>query len=74
MMPRHGTNRRYVMGCREDCCRRAHTLYQNLWRMGRTNKTIDSTGTRRRIQALLDAHPAAPLALMPAERGRRSRR
>ncbi len=50
--PRHGSKRGHVLGCREECCRRANARYQNLWRMGRTNKTINGSGTRRRVQAL----------------------
>ena len=49
---RHGTNSGYTDGCRLDCCRRAHTLYMNLYRSGRVGQAVDSTGTRRRIRAL----------------------
>lgn len=50
--PRHGTHRGYIVGCRDDCCTRAHTIYMKLYRMGRRNRIVDPTGTRRRIQAL----------------------
>lgn len=50
--PRHGTHRGYVLGCREDCCTRAHMRYMKLYRLGRTNRLIDPTGTVRRIRAL----------------------
>lgn len=50
--PRHGTHRGYVVGCREDCCTRAHTRYMKLYRLGRIPQLIDPTGTVRRIQAL----------------------
>jgi hypothetical protein len=51
--PRHGTNAGYsVGGCREQCCRRAHSNAMNLWRMGRADKFVPVIGTRRRIEAL----------------------
>lgn len=32
---RHFTNRGYLAGCREECCRWAHRSYQVLWRLVR---------------------------------------
>ncbi|RNL66274.1 hypothetical protein EFK50_01205 [Nocardioides marmoriginsengisoli] len=60
--PRHGTNAGYLRHVETDrnyCepCREAHAIYRrSLWRrryvLGVTSLYIDSTGTRRRIQAL----------------------
>lgn len=49
---RHGSHRGYLLGCRQECCTHAHTRYMKLYRLGRTPKLVDSTGTVRRIQAL----------------------
>jgi hypothetical protein len=50
---RHGTNRGYVVGCRDECCTKAHRRYMKLYRMGRQPRMVDATGTQRRIEALL---------------------
>ena len=49
---RHGSHRGYVVGCREECCVRAHRLYMKLYRMGRKPRLVSPVGTVRRIQAL----------------------
>ena len=56
--PRHGTNAGYNAGCRQPCCRQAHAAYRRRYRgrlyLERTPAlTVDGTGTRRRLQALL---------------------
>lgn len=51
--PRHGTNRGYIVGCRDECCTAAHRRYMKLYRMGRRPRLVDPTGTVRRVQALL---------------------
>lgn len=56
--PRHGTNAGYGAGCRDQCCRDAHAAYKRtLWRRRYALRVdalyIDSTGSRRRVQALL---------------------
>jgi hypothetical protein len=48
----HGTHRGYVIGCREQCCTAAHTRYMKLYRLGRSHRLIDPTGTVRRINGL----------------------
>lgn len=55
--PRHASNKGYVAGCREECCRTAHADYR---RDLRTRQylhggalTVDGLGTRRRLQALV---------------------
>jgi len=49
----HGENQRYTrLGCRCEACTEAHWRYQKRFRQGWVQKTIDSTGTRRRLQAL----------------------
>lgn len=51
--PRHGQNRGYNAGCREECCRHAHALYRNLQRMGRlSGRYVDARGSHRRLLAL----------------------
>lgn len=55
--PRHGTTRGHAAGCRELCCRRARNDDEARRRKYRQvlgiTRTLDATGTRRRIQALL---------------------
>lgn len=55
--PRHGRSAGYVAGCRESCCRTAIADYaRNLRTRQYLNGgplTVDGTGTRRRIQALM---------------------
>lgn len=49
----HGANQRYTrLGCRCESCTEAHWRYQKRFRQGWTQKTIDATGIRRRLQAL----------------------
>lgn len=53
--PRHGTTAGYSAGCRNDCCRAANTRYDKGRRLDAlrgTPRTTDSSGTRRRVQAL----------------------
>lgn len=50
--PRHGTARGYILGCREECCRRAQMVYMKRYRMGQTPRLTDPTPTHRRLQAL----------------------
>lgn len=49
--PRHGTKAGYEAGCRDTCCRKAQARYINQWRMTGP-RSIDITGTRRRVEAL----------------------
>lgn len=51
--PRHGQNRGYTAGCREACCREAHTRHMHQWRSRRRPCFVEATGTVRRLQALL---------------------
>lgn len=55
--PRHGTVAGYVAKCREECCRGAWRVNQRRTRartyLARGPLTVDGTGTRRRIQALV---------------------
>lgn len=50
--PRHGTNRGYTAGCRCIPCGHAHTVAMKLYRLGRSPRMVDATGTKRRIMAL----------------------
>jgi hypothetical protein len=51
---KHGTLSGYNHGgCRDQCCRRAHTRSVTLWRMGRSDALVPIVGTRRRIRALM---------------------
>lgn len=50
---RHGTNRGYNLGCRQDCCRQAHMVWMKRYRMYGADTLVDATGTRRRIQGLV---------------------
>lgn len=54
--PRHGTLAGYVAGCRNpDCCRWAATRYEKQRvhdQLAGKPRTIDNTGSRRRVQAL----------------------
>ena len=54
--PRHGTNRGYLAGCGEACCKAAHAAYRRDLRsrqyLAGGPLTVDATGTQRRIQAL----------------------
>lgn len=50
---RHGSNRGYVVGCRDECCTAAHRRYMKLYRMGRQPRMVSPIGTQRRIEALL---------------------
>lgn len=50
---RHGSRTGYQAGCRDECCLRPQRVALKLYRMGRTPRKIDPTGTRRRIEALL---------------------
>lgn len=55
MLPDHGTNARYVKGCRCDDCRRATRAYHKLLMLDHHRgmpRLVDATGTRRRIEAL----------------------
>lgn len=49
--PRHGENRGYVAGCREQCCRQAHMVWMKRYRMGGA-RMVPALPTHRRIQAL----------------------
>lgn len=54
-MNAHGTTARYRSGCRCDDCRRANTRYDQYRRLDMLRgieRTVDVTGTRRRVQAL----------------------
>lgn len=54
--PRHGTVAGYVAGCRQECCRaatRENTRRTRARRYLYGPLTIDGTGTRRRLQALV---------------------
>lgn len=53
VIPDHGTLSRYKNhGCICDPCRRANRLYDKVRKYEGTPRLVDSTGTRRRIQAL----------------------
>lgn len=55
-MTNHGTRAGYTDGCRQQCCRAAESRYQAqrlLDAMNGRPRTIDATGTHRRIEALL---------------------
>lgn len=55
--PRHGTTRGHAAGCRQTCCREARNLDEARRRKYRQvlgiTRSVDATGTRRRIQALM---------------------
>lgn len=54
---RHGSTAGYVAGCREECCRAAWRINTRNMRtrayLARGPLTIDGTGTRRRLRALV---------------------
>jgi hypothetical protein len=65
--PRHGTTRGHAQGCREDCCREARNADEARRRKYRgvlgIERSIDATGSRRRIQALMAiGHPSRDIA------------
>jgi hypothetical protein len=49
----HGEANSYKAGCRCAECRRAHCIEKKRWHLGYTGRLMDSTGTKRRIQALV---------------------
>lgn len=49
--PRHGSNRGYLAGCHEACCRAAHMRRRKHLRL-HPNPLVDVLGTRRRVEAL----------------------
>jgi hypothetical protein len=49
----HGEANSYKAGCRCAECRRAHCIEKKRWQLGYTGRLMDSTGTKRRIQALV---------------------
>ena len=55
--PRHGTNRGYLAGCTEGCCRTAHADYRRHLRtrqyLAGGSLRVPTLGTHRRIQALM---------------------
>lgn len=56
--PRHGTSAGYVAGCREACCRTAIADWMRHYRTRQYlsgDLTVDGTGTRRRVRALMAA-------------------
>lgn len=55
--PRHGSNRGYLAGCTDACCKTAHADYRRNLRTRQYlhggSLKVDATGTRRRLQALV---------------------
>jgi hypothetical protein len=50
--PRHGTNRGYLAGCHEACCRAAHAAEQRAYRAEGRPRLVAAAPTVRRIEAL----------------------
>lgn len=54
--PRHGHQRGYLAGCRDDCCRAAHARDVKLGRLRQAEgrpRAVPVLGTQRRIRALM---------------------
>lgn len=69
---RHGTSAGYVAGCRQECCRTAIADWTRHYRTRQYLQgplTIDGTGTRRRIRALMALGWST--TLLDAELGRK---